>query len=162
MKLAQILFFAIATVLALPAVAQTKPAAKPAASDMEILRQKIKADKKLIVSSNMQLTDAEAKSFWPVYDAYQKDLEGINKRLGKLIIDYANAYNKGAVPNETAKKLADESIAIEESELKLKKATFAKLDKSIGAMKAARSLQIENKIRAVIKFDLASEIPLVQ
>lgn len=56
MKLAQIMLFAVATVLALPSQAQT-------ASDMEILRQKVKADKKLVVAANMQLTDAEAKNF---------------------------------------------------------------------------------------------------
>ncbi len=36
--------------------------------------QKLKADKKLLVASNMELTDAESKAFWPLYDAYQKDL----------------------------------------------------------------------------------------
>ena len=48
---------------------------------MEILRQKIKADKKLVVAQNLQLTDAEGTAFWPVYDAYQKDLQQINQRL---------------------------------------------------------------------------------
>ena len=42
---------------------------------MEILRQKIKADKKLVVAANLKLTDAEGTAFWPVYDAYQKDLQ---------------------------------------------------------------------------------------
>jgi len=97
MKYAQIVLFAIAAALTLPAVAQ------PTASDMEILRQKIKADKKLVVAANMQLTDAEAKGFWPVYDAYQADLQKINQRLGALIKNYADAYNKGPVSDEAAK-----------------------------------------------------------
>ncbi len=37
---------------------------------MQILREKIRADKKLLVAENMQLTEAEAKAFWPVYDQY--------------------------------------------------------------------------------------------
>ena len=41
-------------------------------TNMEILRQKIKADKKLVIAENLQLTDAEGKTFWPVYSAYQK------------------------------------------------------------------------------------------
>jgi len=32
--------------------------------NMDILKEKIKADKKLIVSSNRILTDAEPKNFW--------------------------------------------------------------------------------------------------
>ena len=162
MKLVHAVVLAAAVLFTPAAVAQTKPAAKPASSDMEILRQKIKADKKLLVSANMQLTEAEAKNFWPVYEGYQKELEGINGRLGKLIVDYANAYNKGPVPDDVAKKLLNEALAIEEAELKLKRSDVPKLEKALPAMKVARYIQIENKIRTVIKYDMAAEIPLVQ
>ncbi len=158
MKYAQIVLFAVATMLALPAVAQTKPAT----TDMEILRQKIKADKKLVVAANMPLTEAEAKTFWPVYDAYQKDLTALNERTVKAIVAYADAYNKGSVTDGTAKKLIGEAIAIEEAELKIKRSYLPKLEKAVGGVKAARYLQIENKIRAIIKYELAANIPLVQ
>ena len=154
MKLAQVVLFAVATLLALPAAAQT-------ASDMQILAQKIKADKKLVVAANMQLTEAEAKGFWPVYDAYQKDLQGINKRLIEAIKSYAAAYNKGPVSDETAKKLINEAIAIEEAEVKLKRSYVPKLEKVVPGMKVARYIQIENKIRAIGKYELAANIPLV-
>jgi Spy/CpxP family protein refolding chaperone len=71
--------------LAAPVTAQT-----PATTNMEILRQKIKADKKLVVAQNLKLTDAEGTAFWPVYDAYQKDLQQINQRLTAAILAYAN------------------------------------------------------------------------
>jgi hypothetical protein len=153
MKLASIV--ALATLIVLPAGAQT-------ASDMQILAQKIKADKKLVVAANMQLTEDEAKGFWPVYDAYQKDLQGINQRLLGTIKSYADAYNKGPVSDETAKKLINEAIAIEEAEVKLKRSYLPKLEKAIPGMKVARYLQIENKVRAVIRYELAAQIPLVQ
>ena len=73
------------------ALAQT-----PATTNMDILRQKVKADKKLVVAENLKLTDAEGATFWPVYDAYQKDLQQINERLTAVILAYADAYNKGA------------------------------------------------------------------
>ena len=155
MKLASIVLFALATLIVLPAGAQT-------ASDMQILAQKIKADKKLVVAANMQLTEAEAKGFWPVYDAYQKDLQGINQRVGGAIKNYAAAYNKGPVSDETAKKLINEAIAIEDAEVKLKASYVPRLEKVIPGMKVARYIQIENKIRAIIKYELAANIPLVQ
>ena len=155
MKLARIVLFAVAALLALPAFAQTS-------SDMQILAQKIKADKKLVVAANMQLTEAEAKGFWPVYDAYQADLQKINQRLIAAIKNYANAYNKGPVSDEAAKKLINEAIAIEESEVKLKRSYLPKLEKVIPGMKVARYIQIENKIRAIAKFELATQIPLVE
>jgi hypothetical protein len=133
-----------------------------ATTTMEILREKVRADKKLVVANNMNLTDKEAKVFWPIYDAYQKDLQNINKRMATLIDAYALAYNKGAVLNDTAKKLLDDSIAIEISESKLKQTYADKLSKVIPAAKAARYIQIENKIRAIVRYELADAIPLVE
>jgi hypothetical protein len=129
---------------------------------MEILRQKIKADKKLVVAENLKLTDSEAATFWPVYDAYQKDLQAINQRLTTAILAYADAYNKGPVTNEMAKKLLDESLAIDEAEAKLKSASAPKILAALPATKAARYIQIENKIRAAVRYELAAGIPLVQ
>jgi hypothetical protein len=128
---------------------------------MEILKEKLKADKKLLVAGNMDLTDAEAKAFWPLYDDYQKELDEINHRLGRTIGDYAEAFNKGPLPNDTAKKLMNEALAVEESEVQLKRTFADKLKKVLPASKTARYIQMETKIRAIIKADLAQQIPLV-
>jgi hypothetical protein len=148
---------AIVAGLASPATAQTT-----ATTNMEILRQKIKADKKLVVAQNLQLTDAEGTAFWPVYDAYQKDLQQVNQRLTAVILAYADAYNKGPVTNDVAKKLLAEAFAVDEAEVKLKGAYLPKIVAALPATKAARYIQIENKIRAVIRYELAEGIPLVQ
>ncbi|SLM49049.1 conserved exported protein of unknown function [Nitrospira japonica] len=130
-------------------------------TNMEILKQKLKADKKLLVASNMELTDAEAKQFWPVYESYQKDLEGVNQQLGKTIMEYAEAFNKGTISNDTAKKLLNEALSVEEQETKLKRTYADKLEKVIPATKVARYIQMETKIRSLIKFEMAQQIPLV-
>jgi hypothetical protein len=147
--------------LAVPAFAQTEGSS--ADTNMEIFASKLKADKKLLVASNMELTDAESKAFWPLYDAYQKDLQQLNERLGKTISAYADAYNqgKGTISNDSAKKLLNEAISADEQEVKLKRTYANKIGKVLPAAKTARYIQIENKIRAVIKFDLAQQIPLV-
>jgi hypothetical protein len=155
MKLIQAVLLSFSILLALPAAAQT-------ASDMQILAQKIKADKKLVVAANMQLTEEEAKGFWPVYESYQKDLVAINKRLVTVIKNYADVYNKGPVSDEAAKKLINQAIAVDEAELKLKRSYLPKLEKVLPGLKVARYIQIENKIRAVIRYELAAQIPLVQ
>ena len=138
-------------------VAQDKPA-----DNMQILREKIKADKKLLVAANMELTESEAKNFWPIYEDYQKDLQTINERLGKLLQSYATDYKNKTMTDEKAKKLTDEFLSIEQAEVKLKSTYVPKLSKALPATKVARYLQIENKIRAVIKYDLAASVPLVQ
>jgi len=145
---------------AMPVLAQDA-ASSSADTNRDILIQKIKADKKLLVASNMDLTDAEGKSFWPLYEAYQKDLEQLNQRLGKTIGEYAEAFNKGPIANDTAKKLLDEALVVEESDVKLKRTYADKIGKVLPAAKTARYIQIENKIRALLKAELAANIPLV-
>ena len=157
MKLRIVTAFAIAVGLAASAMAQTA-----GTTNMDILRQKLKSDKKLVVAENLQLTDAEGAKFWPVYEAYQKDLQAINQRMTTTILAYADAYKKGPVTDAMAKKLLDESLAIDEAEAKLKSTSAPKILAVLPAMKAARYIQIENKIRAAVRYELAAGIPLVQ
>ena len=132
------------------------------ADDMQILLDKIKADKKLLVAANMDLTESEATAFWPVYNEYQKDLAAINKRIVNLIGSYATDYQANTLTDEKAKKFTDELVAIEQSDGGLQASYVSKLSKVLPPKKVARYLQIENKIRAVVKYDLAAKIPLVE
>ena len=157
MKLIRILIVAVAATIAVPAAAQDKPA-----SNMEILQQKLKADKKLIVADNMELTQSEAGKFWPIYEAYEKDLDKINQRLGRMIAAYADDYRNNTLSDDKAKALVKEAMSIEDAELKLKRSYSEKLAPVLPQKKVARFLQIQNKIRAVVKYELAAQVPLVQ
>jgi len=148
---------AIMLAFATPGMAQDKPA-----DNMQILRDKIKADKKLVVATNMELTESEAKAFWPIYDAYQKDLQKINRRIVNLLDSYAADARGKTLTDDKAKKLIDEALAIEQAETNLKSTYAPKLSKVLPVKKVARYLQIENKIRALVKYDLAQGVPLVQ
>ena len=146
----------LAVVFSTPAWTQDKPA-----DNMQALRDRIKGDKRLLVSKNMELTASEGKAFWPVYEQYQKDLTASNQRIARLIKSYAEAYQASTLTEETAQKLVDEFVAIEKAEAVLKESYVPKLSKALPAKKVLRYLQIENKIRAVVKFELAGEIPLM-
>jgi hypothetical protein len=100
-------------------------------------------------------------AFWPIYDAYQKDLQQINERIGKGLAAYAEAYNKGPLSDATAKQLLDEMVAIEEAEVALKRSYIPKLNAVLPGAKVALYIQIETKIRALVRFDLAGNVPLV-
>jgi hypothetical protein len=138
-----------------PSAAQDKPA-----NNMQIVLEKVRADKKLLVAENMQLTEAEAKGFWPVYEGYQDELFLLRARTSKLINDFADAYEK--MTNETAKKLMDEFMAIEALGPKLRQAYLPKFRKVLPEVKVARYYQIENKINAALIYELAGNIPLMK
>jgi hypothetical protein len=137
------------------ATAQDKPV-----DNMQIVVEKVRADKKLLVADNMQLTETEAKSFWPVYNRYQDELFLIRVRSAKLIGDYRNACEN--MTNDTARKLLDEYMNIESLTLKLRKAYLPKFREVLPEVKVVRYYQIENKIQAALVYEIAASIPLVK
>jgi len=152
-----VLFVAALGSAPISARSQDKPA-----NNLEIVHEKLKADKKLIVSKYMELTESEAKSFWPVYEDYQKDLLKFYERLGALLKSYAADYRGKSLTDEKAKKLLDEWIALEQDDIKQRSAFIPKVTKALPAKKAARYLQIENEYRMLLKYDLAATVPLAQ
>jgi len=153
-----IIMIALAAIMAfvsIPAFTQDKPA-----DNMELVREKIAADKKLFVAEVMKLTEAEARAFWPVYDSYQKELSKLFDRKIKLIQDYAKNYE--TMSDEVAKKLLDEYMAIEGEYLKLRQSYLRKFRKVLSEKKVVRYYQIDNKIKAVLEYEIARQIPLMK
>jgi Spy/CpxP family protein refolding chaperone len=147
--------FAVAlTFFAAPALALDKPA-----DMMQIVREKIKADKKLLIAENMQLTESQAKAFWPVYEDYQKELGELGSRVVKMIEGYAANYD--TMTDAAAKEMLNDYMETEKDRLKLMQSYLPKFSKVLPDKKVARYFQIENKIRAVVNYELAKIIPLV-
>ena len=130
------------------------------ADNMQFVVEKIRADKKLFMAENMQLTEAEAKAFWPIYEQYQDELFLLRARTMKLINDYAEAYQK--MTDDRAKNLLDEVITIESLGLKLRQAYLPKFRKVLPDVKVVRYYQIENKINAALMYEFAANIPLIK
>ena len=140
---------------AVSALAQDKPA-----DNMEIVKEKIQTDKKLFIATNMQLTESEAKTFWPVYEAYQKEFSKLKDREIQLIGDFAANYQ--TMSDDVAKNLLDDSLSIDSDHLKLRQSYASKFRGVLPDKKVARYYQLESKIDAVLEYELARRIPLVQ
>jgi hypothetical protein len=153
------LFSALVVILVM-LFAVTAYGEEKAADDMKIVRDAIKANKKLFISDNMQLTEAEAEGFWPIYDKYQDSLVDLADRSIKLIGDYADNYQ--TMTDDIAEKLLEEFLDIECDYTELKKSYVPKFLKVLPAKKVVRYYQIENKIEAVGNFEIAKEIPLIK
>jgi len=95
-----------------------------------------------------------------VYDSYQKDMETMNQKIGDLILDYAKNYETLTDPK--ADELLKKNLSLENKILQLKKSYLPKFSAVLPAKKVARYYQLENKIQAVMRYDLAEKIPLVK
>ena len=129
-------------------------------TDMQALRAAVKADKKAFVAATLDLTPAEAKKFWPIYDAYQRNID-MNNRKRALVVEAVVGKDED-LSNAYAKNLALEAIANDEAEIRARRALQNRLMKALPPIKAARYLQLESKIRALQDYDIASTIPLVR
>jgi hypothetical protein len=156
-KTVQIIIALLICLWIAPVFAQT-----PSPQSMEILRDAAKSNKKALVALNLKLTEFEGKAFWPIYERYQKDIDKVNERLINLINDYAKEYRELSLNNKKAEQLISDYMAIEEDLLKLNKSYLDKLKAVLPGMKVMICLQIENKIRAIKRFDGAVNIPLAE
>jgi hypothetical protein len=128
--------------------------------EAEIARANIHAQKKEIVAANMQLTDAESKAFWPVYNEFQNGLRQINDKLGAVIADFAKNYN--TMTDAKAGEILNGYLAAEKERLALKEKFVPKFKKVLPLIKIARYYQIENKLEAMVRYQLVKEIPLAK
>jgi hypothetical protein len=137
------------------AVAQERPA-----DTMEVLREKVRADKKVVVMAALELTESEAKGFWPVYNAYQSDMILHYDRVAKLLGDYTAAYE--SMTDETASRLLTEFLKLQTDHAAVLNRFRPRFDRVLPPRKVARLYQVENKIRAVLEYQLARDIPVVK
>jgi hypothetical protein len=129
---------------------------------IEVSRAAIKAERRAIVTLNLELTDAESKAFWPVYDEYWVQMKKIGDREVVLIEDFAKHYNYESLTDEKAEEMLKELLSTMQDENKLKKKYVKEFMKVLPAKKVLRYYQIENKLDAVINMDLAATIPLAR
>ena len=108
----------------------------------------------------MALSEMEQKKFWPVYEAYQMELDKLNERTMNLIKEYAEYYKY--LTDKKAQMLLTEFFAIREEKLKLRKSYVDKFTGVLSLKKVFRYYQVENKLETIVRYDMAREIPLVR
>jgi Spy/CpxP family protein refolding chaperone len=129
-------------------------------ADLAAMTQAARKDKRALVADKLALTPAEAKKFWPVYDSLQKDLTRLNRERNVSLEILAN---RDRPPSDAyAKQVVNDLMSIEEQEVKaMRKAANASM-KALPPRKAARYMQLENKLRAVQDYEIAVAFPLAQ
>ena len=151
----------LASILALVLSATAVRAAGDAAkANMDILLDSIRANRKALVAASLKLNDQEAAQFWPLYDKYQTELAAVQDRTAKVISDYIASFKD--LSDDKAMKLADEWLSAEGDRVKVRRTYLEQFAKVLPGKKVVRFYQIENKMDAVLRYDLASEIPVVE
>ena len=155
-----LLTIALCTGISTGAVAQGTEITADIKNQIEAMRTVLQTERKILIMNEMTLTSEEAENFWPLYDEYRAEAKKIGDLRVKVITDYAANYE--SMTDEMANKLLDQSMKFEEQSVKLEKKYLKKFRKILPGIKVTRYFQLENKLDAIINFDLASEIPLME
>jgi hypothetical protein len=137
---------------------QAAAAAAPQ-SEQSILLDTIRANRKALVAVNLGLSEEEAAKFWPLYDKYQKELNAIGDRVVAVVEDYSKSYSD--LSDDKAVKLMNDYLAAEADRVKLRSSYLPEFTKILPGRTVARFYQIENKFDAVLRYQLAAAIPVV-
>jgi hypothetical protein len=126
--------------------------------DVELLRKDLRSQKKQIIAANMDLTDAEAEKFWPVYDRYAAELARIYDTKIALVEEYLDNYN--TMSGDDAEVYLRRRAAVEEDVMQLRLKYVPEFRKVLSGRQAALFFQIEWRLDLLINLQLA-QTPLI-
>lgn len=126
---------------------------------IELLRSDVRAEKVAIISEVMAFTDEEGERFWPVYRAYDRQLQMIVDDRIQMIKDFAAYY--GSFDDKKAEEVAKEAFRLEARRTGLKRKFFPRFSKVVGAKRAAQFFQLERQINLLVELQVAAELPLL-
>lgn len=154
-----LLALALSGGLVLPAAAQTSPSGPSTWTAIQQLQADLQTDRQALVAENLPLSEAESRAFWPVYKAYAAELGKAGERKASIISAYASNFD--TMNDVKAGAFMKDYLAMETERLETRRKYADQAAKVVGAQKAARWMQIETKLDAIINMTIASEIPLV-
>jgi hypothetical protein len=129
-------------------------------SEIELLRSDIKTEKVEIVTAALDVEGAKADAFWPVYRKYQADLDKIGDKRIALIKDYAANFTK--MTDAKAKTLVKQALDLQSQRTNLLKSYYPQFEKVLGSIDAAKLVQVENLILALLDVQVGAELPLIE
>ncbi|HWO01780.1 MAG TPA: hypothetical protein VNS63_21175 [Blastocatellia bacterium] len=126
---------------------------------IELLRANVREEKSQIMGAMMLLDKSEAAKFWPIYEEYDGELSTLNNLRSENIQDYARTYSQ--MTDQKADELITKALDYQKQRLDLLGKYYERVKQSLGAISAARFLQIEHQLLLIIDLQIASSLPVV-
>jgi len=126
--------------------------------DVQLLRKDVRSQKKQIVAANLELSDAEAVKFWPVYDRYTADLSKIYDTKLALVEEYMDHYT--TMTGELAENYIRRRAAVEQDVMQLRLKYVPEFRRVLSGRETALFFQIEWRLDLMVNLQLA-QAPLI-
>ena len=125
---------------------------------IELLRSNVRQDKAELMGAVMQLSAADAAKFWPIYSEYDAELTKVNDQRVANIEEYARNYNQ--MTDQKADELVQKAIQFRKTRFDLLAKYYDRVKQSLGAVTAARFIQVEDQLLLIIDLQIASSLPV--
>ena len=137
----------------------TPEAAGPTSHDIDLLKKDLRSQKKQVVASNMNLTDAEAVRFWPVYDRYAAETSKIYDTKLTLFGEYLQT--RDIMTAEQAESYLRRRAAVEQESMALKVKYLPEFRKVLSGRQTALFYQIDWRLDLMINLQM-EQSPLME
>ena len=144
---------------AAPAPSSTAPQGQNLDAYISLIRKDVASQKFDVMDSVMQLNEDQAAKFWPIYRDYQDELTKINDQRIANIKQYAQNYNN--LTDDQANQLVQNALDYRKQRLDLLTKYYGQVKQSLGAVTAARFVQVEDQLLLLIDLKIDSMLPIV-
>ena len=134
--------------------------AQNATDDTQVLISQIQTDKRAVVLSTLQLTDAQVAEFTPLYDEFQAKMKQIMTRGSDVVNKFAANY--GSMTDDAAKDIMKEFFKVRNDRNQLIEDYAKKFQRKLPATKVLQWVQVENKLDTLLDVQAARIIPLTK
>ena len=128
-------------------------------TEEELVLSYFKLEKKALVSQAMDLSEEQAKVFWPIYNNFEKEASKLTEMRIAYIKAYAEQYE--TITPEEADAIMKKAFEYQKKYIALEMKYYKQLKKSLGALPATRFIQVEEYINTGVKMQLLDAIPFV-
>jgi hypothetical protein len=154
----------LALVCSIPVRAQQwspeAPSPQKIAAIIDMIRSDVSTQKKSVINHVMQLSEADAKVFWPIYEQYQMESSKIGNETAALIKEYVEGFE--TMTDSKAESLMTRNFDLRKRALALRFKYYEKASKALSPIKAAKFMQIDNQLVTMLELQLSSNLPFIR
>lgn len=126
----------------------------------DLLKRNVQKESKKLIELNLELTNQQAKVFWPIYEEYDAALlEVTNERL-KNISDYMLNYKD--LNNAKAESLLRKALELDQKKINIQTEYYNKLISVLPPTVVGKFFQLDQYIELLIQLQRSENIPLIQ
>jgi hypothetical protein len=127
---------------------------------IDLLRADVRQQKAEIMGAVMLLSAADATKFWPIYTDYDAQLTKLNDQRVANIKEYARTYDQ--MTDQKADELVQNALSYRKQRSELVAKTYDRVKQALGAITAARFVQVEDQLLLIIDLQIASQLPIAR